>query len=127
MSTVGRTWQLWAHRYESGKLWNVGQRRWVELHQLDHPVVPVLVEEILGDRFDPAITHYGWQDAEDRKRERASDTPAMIQVRTGNDPKDPRRALMFLDMCFPYGLAAAVKRGDGEVVALRITERSESA
>lgn len=24
MSEVGRTWKLWAHRYESGKLWNVG-------------------------------------------------------------------------------------------------------
>jgi hypothetical protein len=120
--TVGRTWQLWVHRYESGKLWNIGQRRWVEIHQLDRPIVPVLVEEILGDLYAPEVTHYGWQAAH-----RASDTLSMIQVRTGNDPKDPRRALSFLDMCFPYGLDAAVKHGDGAVVALRITERSESA
>ena len=126
MITVGRTWQLWAHRYESGKLWNIGQRRWVEIHQLSCPIVPVLVEEIIGDRFDSEVTHYGWQDAEGRGH-RHSDAPSMIQVRTGNDLKDPRRALSFLSMCFPYGLDAAVKHGDGAVVALRITERSESA
>ena len=78
--TVGRTWQLWAHRYESGKFHNVGKRRWVELHLLDRPVVPVLAEEVLGDRLDPAVTHYGWQDAEER-RHRAGDEPTVVQVR----------------------------------------------
>ena len=50
----------------------------------------------------------------------------MIQIRTGNDPADPKRALMFLDMCFTYGLDAAIKSGDGDVVALRITESQET-
>lgn len=124
--TVGRTWQLWAHRYENGKLWNIGQRPWVALHQLEHPIVAVLVEEILGDRYASEVTHYGWQYAE-KSRYRHGDVPTMIQIRTGNDPKDPKRALMFLNMCFTYGLDVAIKSGDGDVVALRITERQEDA
>ena len=125
MSTsVGRTWKLWAHRQESGKLWNIGSRRWVEIHQLSHPIVAVLVEEILGDPYAAEITHYGWQYVEG-SRYRHGDAPTMIHIRTGNDPKDPKRALMFLNMCFTYGLDAAIKSGDGNVVALRITERQE--
>jgi hypothetical protein len=34
---------------------------------------------------------------------------------------------MLLSMCFPYGLDAAIKSGDGNVVALRITERQEDS
>jgi hypothetical protein len=128
--TVGRTWKLWAHRYADGALWNVGDRDWVELHGLPDPIVPVLVEEFLGDRYADEVTHYGWEDAPSKRSvfdERKDDVPAMIQVRTGNDPQDPNRALMFLQMCFPYGIGAAVERGDGQVIAMRITERSESA
>ena len=123
MTCVGRTWKLWAHRYESGELWHVGQRKWVELHQLDHPIVAVLVEEILGDPYAAEVTHYGWQYAEG-SRYRHGDVPTMIQVRTGSDPK---RARMFLDMCFPYGVDASVERGDGNIVAMRITERQEDS
>ena len=119
MNTVGRTWELWAYRYESGKLWHVGQHRWVELHYLKCPIVPVTVEEIIGDPYAADVTHYGWLD--DEKPDRA---PAMIQVRTGTEPA---RSMMFLDMCFPYGLKAAIEHGDGSVVALRITERSVPA
>jgi hypothetical protein len=119
MTTVGRTWALWAHRYESGKLWNIGQRPWVELHGLKEPIVPVMVEEILGDPYMADVTHYGWQDADKPNRE-----PSLIQIRTGTDPV---RSMMALDMCFPYGLKAAIEHGDGSVVALRITERSEPA
>jgi len=125
-AVVGRTWKLWAYRYENGKLWHIGDRGWVALHQLSNPLVPVLVEEILGDLYAPEITHYGWQYAEG-SRYRHGDTPTMIQIRTGNDPKDPKRGLMFLDMCFPYGLEAMIKNGDGNVIALRITERQEGA
>ncbi len=113
-------------RYESGELWHVGARGWVKLHGLDHPLVAVLAEEILGDPYASAVTHYGWQYAEG-SRYSHRDAPTMIQVRTGNDPKDPKRALMFLNMCFPYGLDIAIKNGDGDVVAMRITERQEDA
>lgn len=121
MSAVGRTWQLWACRYENGKLRHVGSRKWVELHQLAHPVVAVLVEEILGDPYADEVTHYGWQYAEG-SRYRHGDAPTMIQVRTGNDPADPKRARMLLDMCFAYGIDADIERGEGRMVALRITE-----
>jgi hypothetical protein len=127
--TTGRTWKLWAHRYEGGALWNVGQKGWVELHGLPDPVVPVLVAEILGDLFAPEVTHYGWEDAPHKRsvfdgRKEGDDTPGMIQVRTGGEPA---KALQFLQMCFPYGIKVAVDHGDGNVVALRITERSESS
>jgi hypothetical protein len=126
VSRIDRTWKLWAYRHENGKFWHVGERWWVELHQLDHPLVPVLVEEILGDLYASEITHYGWQYVEG-SRYRHGDAPTMIQVRTGNDPKDPKRALMFLSMCFPYGLDAETEKGDGRVVAMRITERQEDS
>jgi hypothetical protein len=122
LSAAPRTWKLWAHRYESGKLWHVGERRWVELHQLPHPLVAVLVEEVLGDPYAPEVTHYGWQYAEGSKY-RHGDAPTMIQVRTGWDPSNPKRSMMFLNMCFPYGLDAAIEKGDGKIVALRITEQ----
>lgn len=126
MSSIGRTWKLWAYRYESGTLWHVGARRWVELHQLSRPLVPVLVEEILDDPYAPEVTHYSWQYAEGSQY-RHGDVPTMIQIRTGSDPANPKRSMMFLDMCFPYGLAAAIEKGDGNVVALRITERQDDA
>jgi hypothetical protein len=121
---VGRTWKLWAHRYDNGNLWHVGARKWVELHGSTHPLVAVLVEEVLGDLYADAVTHYAWQYVEGSKY-RHGDVPTMIQIRTGNDPSNPKRALMFLDMCFPYGVASSVERGEGSIVALRITERSE--
>jgi hypothetical protein len=121
MSNVGHTWKLWAQRFENGTFWHVGARRWVALHGLSHPIVSVLVEEILSDPYAPEVTHYGWQYAEDSPY-RHSDTPAMIQIRTGSEPP---RARMLLNMCFPYGLDAAISKGDGQVVALRITERKE--
>lgn len=126
MTTLGRAWKLYAYRYEGGLFHHVGERGWVALHQLPHPLVPVLVEEILGDLYTDAITHYGWQYVEG-SRYRHGDAPTMIQIRAGSDPKDPKRALMLLDMCFAYGLAAEIKNGDGDVVALRITERKEDA
>lgn len=113
--TIGRTWKLWAHRYEGGKLWHVGARKWVQLHGLDCPLVPVLVEEVLGDRYAADVTHYGWQYAEG-SRYRHGDAPTMIQIRAG---KDPKRAMMLLALC--VGIETAT---DGNVVALRITERA---
>lgn len=89
---------------------------------LSHPLVAVLVEEILGDLYAPEVTHYSWQYVEGSQY-RHGDAFTMIQVRTGGDLKDPKRALMFLSMCFTYGLDAAIAKGDGAVVAMRITRR----
>ena len=110
---IGGTFRLLNYN----KLWNVGVQRWVEIHLLDHPIVPVLVEEILGDPYAPEVTHYAWED-----RARPRDRPAMVQIRAGTDPS---RAMMFLNMCFACGIQAAVAAGQGKVLALRITERAE--
>lgn len=118
MIRTGRTWNLWAARRESGSLWYVGAKRWVELHGSKDPTVPVLVEEILGDDYAPEVTHYGWEYAEGNYAHLSAQHPSMIHVRTGADPS---RAKMFLDMCFPYGLHTSVERGEGRVVAMRIT------
>lgn len=115
---IGRTWKLWAYRYESGALWHIGAHAWVKLHGLDRPLVPVLAEEILGDRYAAAVTHYGWS-YNDASPCRVDDVPSMIQIRAGNDPKDPKRALMLLSVC--VGINA---KNDDNVVALRITERA---
>lgn len=112
MIAVGRTWKLWAHRYEDGKLWHVGARRWVQLHDLDQPLVPVVVEEILGDSYAAEVTHYGWDDARTDHS-----VPSMIQIRAGRDPK---RAMMMLAMC--VGIDAS---NIGNVVPLRIAETQE--
>ena len=40
---------------------------------------------------------------------------------------DPKRGRMFLDMCFPYGVDASVACGDGNILALRLTEGQENA
>jgi hypothetical protein len=125
VSAVGRTWHLWAHRYKSGEFWHVGARPWVELHRVACPIVSVLVQEILGDPYAEEVTHYAWQYAAG-SRYRHDDVPTMIQVRTGNDPTNPKRARMLLDMCFPHGVDATVARGDGAMVALRITEQPET-
>lgn len=114
-----RSWQLWAHKYQTGQLWHIGERPWVALHGLPHPIVPVLVEEVLGDPYAPRVTHYGWQYAPG-SRYRHGDAPTMIQVRSGATPD---RAMMLLEMCFPYGLHIEIEREEGAVLALRITER----
>ncbi len=82
------------------KLWHIGAEPWVKLHQLDHPIVPVQVEEWLGDPLAPEVTHYAWEPAIDEHAARKTDRPQMIQVRTGTGD----RSMMFLDMCFPYSL-----------------------
>jgi hypothetical protein len=33
--------------------------------------------------------------------------------------------MMLLNMCFAYGVKTAVDRGDGKILALRITARAE--
>ena len=50
----------------------------------------------------------------------------MVQIRTGSDSTNPARAMMFLNMCFAYGIKAEVDAGRGKVLALPITERERA-
>ncbi len=99
---------------------HVGGKRYVELHYLPEPVVPVLVEEMIGDPLAAEVTHYGWDDAGHPR-----DSPSMIQRRCSPKDSEPARAWMLLDMCFPYGIGAAIRRGEGKMVSLRITRRPD--
>lgn len=100
--TTGRTWKLWGHRYETGKIWNIGERNWVQLHLLKHPIIPVLVEEWLGGKDDSEVTHYGWEHTDKPGK------PAMMYVRTTTG-----KPWMFLDMCFTYGMDVEIREGQG--------------
>lgn len=126
--TIGRTWKLFAHRYErDGKVTyqHVGEQWWVEIHHIDRPVVAILVEEIIGDPFEPSVTHYGWE-ALSRPRPGDEDdprNPLTVQLRASSDPSDPSRALMLLNVCFPAGIETEIQNGAGKLLALRITER----
>jgi len=101
MPDPGR-WRMWAHRYDSGDLHNLGSRRYVEAHGVPKPIVEVNVTEVADD--DPAATHWGWM--------RPTDTePVMIY---------PREVLF--SMCFHYGVQAEVNAGKGRVVRLAVTE-----
>lgn len=114
---VVRTWELWAYD-DKGTSWHVGAKRWVELHGLSDPLIPVLVEELDCDLVDIEVTHYGWRDADE-----PAGAPCMIFPRTDAPHLKPH---MFLDMCFAYGMDVEVKAGKGNMVALRITRRVES-
>lgn len=101
MTEPGR-WRMWAHRYDSGDLWNLGSRWYVEFHGVPKSIVEVDVAEVADD--DPAATHWGLM--------RAGETePVMIY---------PREVLF--RVCFPYGVQAEVDAGKGRVVRLAVTE-----
>lgn len=101
MTDPGR-WRMYAHRYDSGDLHNLGERWWVEIHGLPDPIVEVDVIEVEAD--DPTATHWAWMD-KDRNE------PEMIY---------PRESLF--SMCFPYDVQAEVDAGRGRVVRLAVTE-----
>ena len=101
MPEPGR-WRMYAHRYDSGDLHNLGSLRYVQAHGVSKPIVEVDVTEVAED--DPAATHWGWLRAND-------DTPVMIY---------PREVLF--RVCFPYGVQAEVDAGKGRVVRLAVTE-----
>jgi hypothetical protein len=120
--TTARSWKLWAHRYPSGIFMHAGDKSFVEGHLMSDPVVPVLVEEVAGDLFDPRVTHYGWQYTPSQHMYSDGAAPCMIQIRASAEPS---RALALLSMCFHYGVEVAVKNGDGTVIGLSITERKD--
>jgi hypothetical protein len=97
---------MWAHD-RKGQYQNIGDKRWVELHGLPDPVVPVTVAEVAADAADG--THWGWIWAADR----GSGRPVMIWAFRGA-----------FDVQFPYGPDAEAEAGKGRVVRLRITRRA---
>lgn len=109
-----RTWNLWAYASRS-TFWHIGAKRWVELHGLSDPIVPVLVEECTGDVLGSEVTHYGWEYTE------KPGSVTMIWPRATNN--DRLKPWMSLEMCFAYGMQAEVDAGKGNMVALRITRR----
>jgi len=115
---------MYAHCNARGQLMHIGTRRFVELHDLPDPIVPVLVEEIEGDPKTPEVTHYGWQEF-DRPHGADKGLPCMIQVRCGSTEQQLQMPWMILNICFPYGMKLEVDHGSGRMLALRITERTE--
>ncbi|ACU71891.1 hypothetical protein Caci_2982 [Catenulispora acidiphila DSM 44928] len=100
--TEAGTWRMFAHRYDSGDLHNLGSRRYVEFHGVSAPIVEVDVVEVSDD--DPTATHWGWMGMDITE-------PVMIY---------PREVLF--RVCFPYGVQAEVDAGKGRVVRLAVTE-----
>lgn len=95
----GRSWKMWAHDYgEHGFNHASPDKKWVEIHGLSEPVVPVEVYE------DKEGTMLGWLDKND-------DYPTMIWHKK------------IFEICFPYGSAAEVAAGKGVVLQLSIRRR----
>lgn len=93
-----RSWDLFA-RDRGDHFSHPGIERWVRLFGGSDPVVPVrLTESATG-------SYWGWL-------ETGADAPTMVW------PSQHQ-----LEMCFPYGSAAAVKSGSGRIVRLKIGRR----
>jgi hypothetical protein len=105
-------WDMWAHD-RGDRFDNPGEKWWVELHGLPYPVVPVTVTEVAGDA--PDATHWGWIDAKG-SASRLAGVPCMIWA-----------SKAAFGAQFPYGVAAEVAAGKGQVVRLRITARTPEA
>jgi hypothetical protein len=106
------SWPLWAHQYDTGVLFHIGPRPYVELHGLPDPVVAVTVTEVPAD--SPDITHWGWLWTEGSKNW-CDGAPCMIQPHQG-----------LYSMQFPYGPTAEERAGRGRTVCLQVTLREES-
>ena len=94
-----RQWKMWGHEVQAHgggvEYHHCGEKRWVELHGLSEPVVPVIVTESDKGKW------LGWI-------ETGETVPTMIW----HD--------RIFEICFPYGSAIEVKAGKGEVVRLEI-------
>lgn len=115
---VGRSWNLHACA-SRGTYWHLSAKRWVELHGLKDPIVPVLAEEWLGEVRDPEVTHYGWE---------YTDKPGSVTMIW---PRAKGRAdlvpWLSLNMCFAYGMQVEIDAGKGKMVALRVVQTEGSA
>jgi len=100
------------------ELWNVGERRFVELHGTSRPIVRVRVTECVGSSTAPEVTHYGWE---------WSDKPGRVSMIYPRVYASHLRPEMFVQMCMPEGIEAAVARGRGKLVCLNIVESVSDA
>jgi hypothetical protein len=82
-------------------------KRWVELHQIPHPIVKISVRERV--ETDPPSSYWGWLKA-DEPDCYIFVWPSEIQ----------------LDMCFPYGPKIEEQLGRGRKVNLTLTEIPEN-
>lgn len=100
-------WLMFGHHYIKNRdgeyreyYMHIGSYRYVEIHLLGKPIIPVKV--IKDDHGD----HFGWLDSDPKRHD---GKPCMIWP-----------TLTQLAICFPYGLEAAKKKGDGDMVRLII-------
>ena len=104
IDSMPNAWRMFAHRYDDGLFYNLGEKWWVEIHALPQPIVEVNVIEVASE--DPVATHWGWIETSLRETD-----PVMIWPREG-----------LFEMCFPYGSKVEAERGKGRVVRLTVTE-----
>lgn len=81
-------------------------RRWVKLHGVDDPIVPVRIRE--RTEADPPSGYWGWLPADDPSAY-CFVWPSEVQ----------------LNMCFPYGPEAEEARGRGRKVNLIVEEADD--
>ena len=99
-------WRMWAHRYDDGKYYDLGEKWWVEIHGLPYPIVEVDVREVGDD--DPSATHWAWMKTGETE-------PLFAHPYRGG-----------LTICFTYGVEIEVKNGKGRVVRLAVTEVADA-
>lgn len=98
-SALPSSWDLWAHdkqKYFS----NIGDKRWVELHGLPYPIVPVTVA------VAPDGAYWGWIDKDGTRPTMIWGTEAQYRV------------------CFPARPEELEQMGRGRTVRLSIVKRS---
>lgn len=100
-----RTWHMYANDDGDGRLAELGEHWWVEMHGLGLPIVPVRVTEVAGD--DPVATHWGWL-------WQGKTVPEMIW-----GSKAAYRTQ------FTYGPKAEEERGRGRTLRLAVTRLGE--
>ncbi len=98
-----KLWYMWAYQYvrNDGKGFyysKVGDRAWVELHDINQPIVQVEVKQ------DDNGIYYGWINSFERH-------PKMIWI-----------SKVQFELCFPYGYELEEKHGKGRMVRLSIRE-----
>lgn len=104
MKAAARSWKMWGHEVPAHdgtiEYHHCGDKRWVEIHGLSYPIVPVVLKESKKGKF------LGWL-------ETGSDAPCMIWHEK------------IFEICFAYGSEVEVKKGRGTVVRLVIERDNE--